>query len=106
LPCINPQPKYKYDPTCGKGYDAGGYECYGSDCEELGFERSPIPHFDADANAPRAVLRDHAEPAPAAAETEGPAAKTEEPAAKTEERAAEGDDVTHDAAEDARGVHS
>jgi hypothetical protein len=37
------QPKYKYDPTCGKGYDAGGYECYGSHCEEQGFTHSDAP---------------------------------------------------------------
>ena len=37
------QPKYLYDTTCGKGYEADGYECYGSHCEEMGFKRSDGP---------------------------------------------------------------
>lgn len=77
------QPKYKYDPTCGKGYDVGGYECYGEHCEELGFKRAPNPALSeinsegppaeaepaagSDPAAPRAVLRDGGDHAAAAA---------------------------------------
>jgi len=38
------EPSYgKYDPTCGKGYDSSGYECFGSQCGGLGFEESEFP---------------------------------------------------------------
>jgi len=41
--------QYKYDPTCGKGYDSSGYDCYGSQCGGLGFEEAV---YSADALKP------------------------------------------------------